>query len=272
MADAAVLYEASGPVVRVTFNRPHVLNAGDRRFTEDLHAAVERVAAAPDVRVAVFTGRGRAFSTGVDLGAMARGELGYEDLVRWETAMTRMERLDCVTVAAINGHCIGGGVQMAIVCDYRLASDAALLGLPAVDEGLVPSMAPYRLPRLIGTGPAKDLVLTGTPITAARAEAIGLVSRVVPAAEFARALDETVARFAAAPPGSTRAAKRLLAAAWDLPFERFREAMERELRALCASDEHRAAVTAYVDARRARAAVPPATGRATGGADPAGGP
>ncbi len=253
MDESPVLCEIRDAVARVTFNRPRVLNAGDRRFTEALHDAVELVAASPDVRVAVFTGRGRAFSTGVDLGAMAQGELGYEDLVRWESAMTRMERLDCVTVAAVNGHCIGGGVQMALVCDYRLASDAALFGLPAVNEGLIPSMAPYRLPRMIGMGRAKDLILTGEPISADRAEQIGLVSRVVPDAAFARALEETVERFLAMPPSSTRAAKRLTTAAYDLPFDAFREAMQAELRALCASDEHRGAVAAYQAKRSAPA-------------------
>jgi enoyl-CoA hydratase/carnithine racemase len=250
MGDSPVLCEIEDAVARVTFNRPRVLNAGDRRFTEALHAAVERVAGEPGVRVAVFTGAGRAFSTGVDLDAMAMGELGYEDLVRWESAMTRMERLDCVTVAAINGHCIGGGVQMALVCDYRLASDAARFGLPAVNEGLIPSMAPYRLPRMIGMGRAKDLILTGELIPAARAEQIGLVSRVVPDAGFAEALAGTVDRFLAMPPTSTRAAKRLTTAAYDLPFDASREAMQAEMRALCASDEHRAAVTAYRARRR----------------------
>lgn len=250
MGESPVLCEIRGAVARVTFNRPRVLNAGDRAFTESLAAAVERLAEADGVRVAVFTGSGRAFSTGVDLDAMARGELGYEDLVRWESAMTRMERLPCLTVAGINGHCIGGGVQMALVCDHRLASDAALFGLTAVNEGLIPSMAPYRLPRMIGMGRAKDLILTGELIPAARAEQIGLVSRVVPDPEFAPALEETIARFLAMPPGSTRAAKRLTTAAYDLPADAFREAMQADLRALCASEEHRAAVAAYRARRR----------------------
>jgi enoyl-CoA hydratase/carnithine racemase len=139
---------------------------------------------------------------------------------------------------------------MALVCDYRLASDAATFGLPAVNEGLIPSMAPYRLPRMIGMGRAKDLILTGEPISAEKAEQIGLVSRVVPDGGFPEALDETVERFLAMPAASTRAAKRLTAAAYDLPFDAFREAMQADLQALCASDEHRAAVAAYEANRR----------------------
>jgi len=246
----AVRYEARGAVATITLDRPEVLNAGDGRFVEELHAAVARLGAAPDVRVAVLTGAGRGFSAGVDLGAMADGRLGYEDLVRWESAMTALERVPCLTIAGINGHCVGGGLQMAIVCDYRLASDAARLGLTAVNECLIPSMAPYRLPRLIGTGRAKELILTGELITAERAEAIGLVNRVVPAAEFPRALEETVARFAALPEASARACKRLTTRAWDTDFDSLREEMQVLLRACLASDDHRRAVTAFRDKKR----------------------
>jgi enoyl-CoA hydratase/carnithine racemase len=100
-------------------------------------------------------------------------------------------------------------------------------------------------------GRAKDLILTGEPISAERAEQIGLVSRVVPAIGFPAALDETVERFLAMPAASTRAAKQLTTAAYDLPFDTFREAMQADLQALCASDEHRAAVAAYHASRRA---------------------
>ncbi|HEV8676284.1 MAG TPA: enoyl-CoA hydratase/isomerase family protein [Methylomirabilota bacterium] len=244
MEPPAVRYETRGPVAYLTFDRPHVLNAGDRTFAEAFHAAAERLGKSPEIRVVVLTGAGRAFSTGLDLDALAAGELRYEDLVAWESAMTAIERLECLTIAGINGHCIGGGLQMALVCDYRLASDAALLGLPAVKECLVPSMAPYRLPRLIGLGRAKELILTGELISAARAEAIGLVSRVVVAAEFERALAETVERFLALPVGSTLACKRLTAKAFDVGFDEFREEMQAALRLCLTSDEHRAAMIA----------------------------
>jgi enoyl-CoA hydratase/carnithine racemase len=140
---------------------------------------------------------------------------------------------------------------MAIVCDYRLASDAALLGLTAVNECLVPSMAPYRLPRLIGMGRAKELILTGELITAARAEAIGLVNRVVPAAGFHAALGETVDRFLALPEASTRACKRLTTRAYDTDFDTLREEMHGLLRACLASDGHRRALAAFRDRKRA---------------------
>jgi enoyl-CoA hydratase/carnithine racemase len=184
-------------VARMTFDRPEVLNAGNARFAADLGRAVAAINARDDVRVVVLTGAGRAFQTGVDLKALAAGELTQPDLVAWEDAMTEIERMDRLVIAGINGHCIGGGLQLALVCDYRLAVEDALLSLPAVKECLIPSMALYRLPRLIGLGRAKELILLGEPITAREGERIGLVNRAVPAADFPKALDETIERFLA---------------------------------------------------------------------------
>jgi enoyl-CoA hydratase/carnithine racemase len=243
MTDApTVRLDVQGPVARLTFNRPEVLNAGDTRFAEELADAVARLRAERDVRVVVMTGAGRAFQTGVDLNALAAGALTLPDLVRWEDAMTALERMDPLVIAAINGHCIGGGLQLALVCDYRLAVEDALLGLPAVKECLIPSMALYRLPRLIGQARAKELILLGEPITAREGERIGLVNRAVPAADFAKALDETVEKFLALPPVSVFASKRLTTRAFDVDFETFRQEMNAALAECFASDEHQRAM------------------------------
>jgi enoyl-CoA hydratase len=156
--------------------------------------------------------------------------------------MTAIERMPLPFIAAINGHCLGGGLQLALVCDYRLAAAPALIGLPAVKECLIPSMSLYRLPRLIGAAPARELVLTGEPISAARAEQLGLVNRVVEADGFAAAVEETVERFLALPPTAVAWSKRLLAQAFDLDFESFRGQMEAGFRECLASPEHAAAM------------------------------
>jgi enoyl-CoA hydratase/carnithine racemase len=238
--------EFDGARARLTLDRPHVLNAGDAAFAADLRRAVAELGRRDDVRVVVLTGAGRAFSTGVDLKALARGDFHFADFVLWEDAMTALERLPMVVIAAINGHCLGGGLQLALVCDYRLASEDALLGLPAVKECLIPSMALYRLPRLIGAARARELILLGEPISARAAESYGLVNRVVPAADFSRALDETVARFLALPASSVLASKGLCTRAFDLDFETFRKEMEAGLRACVDSPEHRAAMAAIL--------------------------
>jgi enoyl-CoA hydratase/carnithine racemase len=130
------------------------------------------------------------------------------------------------------------------VCDYRLASEEALLGLPAVKECLIPSLALYRLPRLIGAGRARELILLGEPITAREAERFGLVNRVVPAADFDAALDATIERFLALPPTSVRASKRLTARAFDLNLDAFRAEMQADFEVCLASEEHRQAMAA----------------------------
>jgi enoyl-CoA hydratase/carnithine racemase len=239
-----------GPLARVTLDRPAVLNAGNAEWVRDLNAVVARLERAPEVRVVVLTGAGRAFSTGVDLTALADGSFGLPDFIAWEDAMTTIERMDRLFIAGINGHCLGGGLQLTLVCDYRLANDTALLGLPAVKECLIPSMALYRLPRLIGAARARELILLGEPITAATAERYGLVNRVVAAADFDRALEETVQKFLVLPPASVRASKVLSAAAFDRPFDAFRQDMQAHFKVCLDSEEHRRAMDAIRGRRR----------------------
>jgi enoyl-CoA hydratase/carnithine racemase len=219
--------DVDGPLARVTLDRPHVLNAGDATWVRDLNAVVARLAAAPDVRVVVLGGAGRAFGTGVDLTALAGGRFGLDDFVAWEDAMIAIERMDKLFIAGIHGYCLGGGLQLTLVCDYRLASDDAVLGLPAVKECLIPSLALYRLPRLIGAARASELILLGEPIAAREA-----------------ALDGLAERFLALPPASVRASKRLVARAFDLDLETFRRAMEAEFRRCLDSEDHRRAMEA----------------------------
>lgn len=238
-------------MARVTLDRPEVLNAGNAEWVRDLNDVVARLERAPDVRVVVVTGAGRAFSTGVDLNALADGSFALPDFVAWEDAMTAIERMDRLFIAGINGHCLGGGLQLTLVCDYRLASDTALLGLPAVKECLIPSMALYRLPRLVGAARARELILLGEPITAATAERYGLVNRVAAAADFERALEDTVQKFLALPPASVRASKVLTARAFDLPFDAFRQDMQAHFKVCLDSEEHRRAMEA-IQARRRR--------------------
>ena len=253
MTDATTIrLDVRGEVARMTFDRPEVLNAGNARFAAELGDVVSAIAARDDVRVVVVTGAGRAFQTGVDLNALAAGELMLHDLVRWEDAMTAMERMDKLVIAGINGHCIGGGLQLALVCDYRLAVEDALLSLPAVKECLIPSMALYRLPRLIGLARAKELILLGEPITAREGERIGLVNRAVSAADFSKALDETVERFLALPPVSVTASKRLSTRAFDLDFETFRQEMNSALAGCFVSDEHQQAMANIRSKKRSR--------------------
>jgi len=246
----AIRLEIEGPLAKLVLDRPRVLNAGNRQWVADLNETVAAIAAAPHVRVVVLTGAGRAFCTGVDLTELAAGHFGLEDFIAWEDAMIAIERMDRLFVAGINGHCLGGGLQLALVCDYRLASEDALLGLPAVKECLIPSLALYRLPRLIGAARAQELILLGEPLDARTAERYSLVNRVVPVAEFPRALDETVERFLALPPASARASKLLTGRAFDLDLETFRLQMQAHFKVCLDSEEHRQAMEVFRARRR----------------------
>jgi enoyl-CoA hydratase/carnithine racemase len=237
-----IRFAVDGAVATVTLDRPEVLNAGNAEWVRDLNDVVERLERTPAARVVVIRGAGRAFSTGVDLNALAGGSFGLADFVAWEDAMTAIERMDRLFIAAINGHCLGGGLQLTLVCDYRLCVDTALLGLPAVKECLIPSCALYRLPRLIGAARARELILLGESIDARRAERYGLVNRVVAAAAFEGALAQTVEKFLALPPTSVRASKALAARAFDMPFEAFRAEMQAHFKTCLDSDEHRRAM------------------------------
>src|SRR5262249_57969041 len=137
MAEATIRLEVRGEVARLTFDRPHVLNAGNSRFATELAEAVSAIEGRRDVRVVVMTGAGRAFQTGVDLKALAAGELTQPDLIRWEDAMTAIERMDKLVVAGVNRHCIGGGVPLALGGGYPPAGGGAVVHLPAGQEGPV---------------------------------------------------------------------------------------------------------------------------------------
>jgi len=214
MAEAQVVLAIEGPVATLTLNRPEAMNAMGRMLAADLEAALDRLDAASDVRVVIATGAGdRAFSVGGDI--KERGAMSLEE--RWAHALRlgrsfeRLEALPVPIIAAINGFCFGGGMEMATACDIRIASDRAEVGLLEVRLGVFPGAGgPARLTRLIGKGRAKLVLYTGRRFPAAEALALGMVERVVPhdrLMEEARAL---AMEIAANGPLAVRAIKRLV--------------------------------------------------------------
>lgn len=171
-------------VAVVTLNRPQVMNALNRQLREEIMALCTDLDADPEVGVIVFTGAGdRAFCAGADL--KERGQRSTEAMYderrffrgKWVSAIASIAK---PTIAAINGHCLGGGLEVALQCDLRIASDNARFGLPEVTLGFLPGAGgTQRLPRLIGLQRAKEMILTGRHIDAAEAERLGIVLRVV---------------------------------------------------------------------------------------------
>jgi len=198
------------------------LNLVTLDLTVELGNVLTRLAAASDVRVVVVAGNERAFCVGSDIKEFEslQGRVGEGKLLLEGAVYRRLARLPMPTIAAIEGNALGGGLELALCCDIRVAGADALLGLPEVRLGAMPgSGGTQRLPRLVGPGRAKEMILLGEPISAARAGEIGLVERVVAAGtteDEARAMAEVVASRG---PVAVREAKATIDAGSDLPLD-----------------------------------------------------
>jgi enoyl-CoA hydratase/carnithine racemase len=232
-----VVVEVSERRADIVLNRPHKLNALDLALVTALEQAAQQVADDPGIDVVVVRGRGRSFCAGLDLDVFAAEGMSLDFYRGQERGFRLLETMEKTVIAAVHGHCLGGGVQLAIACDIRVASADAVLGLPAVDEGLFPGMAPYRLPRLIGRGRAASLILTGRTISPAEALGIGLVDHVVEADRFDEQLAAVVEMYARAPRSAAAASKRLLARSYEASFDEVRAESEVLLEGCLASEE-----------------------------------
>lgn len=225
----SVRFETDGAVAIVTIDRPEVHNALDAETSGALAAAWLRFRDDDVLRVAVLTGAGeRAFCSGADLrgvGDFYRSMSSAQRLRRSEQTpglggITRNLAVDKPIVAAVNGYCLAGGLELALACDLRIASENATFGLPEVTRGIMPGAGgTQRLPRLVGPERALDLILTGRRIDAREAERIGLVSRVVPLESLRGEALAVAGAIAANAPLAVRAAKAAVWRGLDLPLE-----------------------------------------------------
>jgi enoyl-CoA hydratase len=205
-----LLYEVQGPMALVTINRPDKHNAISLATLAELQAAVDAAARDGDVRVITITGAGdRAFASGSDLAEVLHRDLNkaLEPIV--QGLAEQLERTPKPTIAAINGICMGGGLEVALGCDLRIATPGARFATPEGRLGIIPGGgATARLPRIVGRGWGMEMLLMGEPIDAERALSIGLVTRIVAAAELlpeARRMAEHLARFAPFVPRTMKA-------------------------------------------------------------------
>jgi enoyl-CoA hydratase len=222
MAYDNLLLEHDGGVVQVTINRPHVLNAIDAPTLDALRRLALDLTADDGVRAVILTGAGeKAFVAGADINELAvQTPTGARELaLRGQHVFDLIERMGKPVIAAINGYALGGGCELAMACTLRLAASTARIGLPEITLGLLPGYAgTQRLARLVGKGKAMELVLTGSAISADEAEWIGLVNRVIPAADLlaqARLLAGQLARNA---PVASRYVLNAINRGMDMPF------------------------------------------------------
>ena len=203
-----LLVEDRGAVRRITLNRPEKLNALNLATLRELLSAFTAAASDDGVRVVVLTGAGpKAFVAGADIAEMnSLTPIQARDFSReGQRLMRTIETLGKPVIAMVNGFALGGGLELAMACHLRIAADSARVGQPEVNLGLIPGFGgTQRLVRLCGRGPALELCLLGAPIDAARAQALGIVTRVVPADQLGAETDALADQLAAAAPQALR--------------------------------------------------------------------
>jgi 2-(1,2-epoxy-1,2-dihydrophenyl)acetyl-CoA isomerase len=254
-----VLVEVTDGVGTITLNRPDKLNAFAGRMRDDVLVAVERLAGDPAVRVLVLTGAGRAFCAGADIGSMR--DLLADDDTKGMAALvesgrrivTRIHATPKPVIASVNGPAAGGGANLALACDIRIASDRASVGQTFNRIGLHPDWGgTYFLPRLVGQSKALELIFTGDMVDAPEALRIGLFDRVVPHDELASATMAVAELLAAKPPRALALAKRAVYESLDGTMD---EVLDRELvhQLECfSSDDTREGLSAFLEKREPR--------------------
>jgi enoyl-CoA hydratase len=222
MAYQTILYDQEDGVATIIFNRPDKLNALTHEMLSEFKDAVNRVSQEPEVRVLLITGAGRAFIAGADISVFL--EFSPLDARRFaasahETGFA-LEALEIPVIACVNGFALGGGLEMAMACDFIYAADTARLGQPEINLGIIPGFGgTQRLSRMVGKGVAKEIVLTGRMLDAAEAKTLGLVAQVFPADTFMTECRKVARSLAAKGRVSLRAAKQAIDRGFDLDLK-----------------------------------------------------
>jgi enoyl-CoA hydratase len=254
MSFDSLLLERDGPVATVTFNRPQVRNALNAETFAALRQTMLELQADDRVRVVILTGAGgKAFVAGADINELAvqTPTSARAFALAGQHVFEIVEGLGKPVIAAINGYALGGGCELAMACTIRLAADTATIGQPEINLGIIPGYAgTQRLARLVGKGKAMELLLTGVPVSAAEAQRIGLVNRVVGVSELmneARTLADQLARN---PPIAMRYILDAVNRGLEMPFEQAAEYEATLFGLVAATDDMREGTRAFLDKRK----------------------
>jgi enoyl-CoA hydratase/carnithine racemase len=256
MAYDNLLYEVKDSIARITFNRPTVLNALNRKTIEELGECLKAARHDDAVRVLILTGAGeKAFVAGADINELAKQTPvnGKEFALFGQEVIHRLETSGKPSIAAINGFALGGGCEVALACTMRIASKNAKLGQPEVKLGILPGYGgSQRLPRLCGKGVAQELILTGEMITADEALRIGLVNRVVELSELLATAEAIAKKIVANAPLAVKYAMEAVERGMEMPQEEglFLEATLFGL--CCATEDMREGTRAFLEKRPAK--------------------
>ena len=249
-----LLIDRDGPVAVVTVNRPKVLNALNTQTLDELRRAILALKHDDSVRAVVLTGAGeKSFIAGADINELAvqTPTTGREHAMAGQHVLDLIEHMGKPVIAAINGYALGGGCELAMACTLRIAADTARLGQPEITLGIIPGYAgTQRLARIIGRGRALELLLTGDQISAPEAHRLGLVNRVVPAADLMRDARALAATLAAKAPVAVRYILEAVHKGLEMPFPQA-QVFEATLFGLVASTEDmREGTKAFLEKRK----------------------
>ena len=245
--------EVEQGVATVLLQRPP-MNALCLQMQREIKAAAEEIAARSDVGAVVLYGGPKVFAAGADIKEMSG--MTYQDMLRasvgLQDAFTAVARIPQPTIAAVTGYALGGGCELALCCDMRIAADDAKLGQPEILLGIIPGAGgTQRLPRLVGVSRAKELVFTGRHVDAAEALSIGLVNRVVPADEVYSSALELAGRLAKGPALALRAAKEAIDRGLDTDLDTGLDIERVRFASLFATDDQSIGMAAFVEKRPA---------------------
>jgi enoyl-CoA hydratase len=250
-----LLLEKSGNSAVITMNRPKALNALNNDTLKELDAALTEIKEDAGIKGAVITGSGKAFVAGADIAQMAdnTSEQARAYMEFAQEVFNRIELMGKPFIAAVNGYALGGGCELSMACDLRIASENAVFGQPEVNLGLIPGFGgSQRLPRLIGLGVARELIYTGRNVKADEAKALGLVNKVVPAESLLQEALDMMKVITAKSGIAIRYAKIAINRGLDTDIYKAME-LEKDLIALCfATEDQKEGCRAFLEKRPAR--------------------
>ncbi|MCL6450939.1 MAG: enoyl-CoA hydratase/isomerase family protein [Acetobacteraceae bacterium] len=257
MAYQNILVEREGKVALITVNRPQALNCLSLATLDELEGALDGLARDPEVRALVITGAGpRSFISGADIGelnALPSPQAAVDYAHRGQALVFKLERFPKPVVMAINGYCLGGGLELAMAGDIRVAADTARFGQPEINLGLIPGFGgTQRLPRRVPRGMAKYMILTGEHLSAQEALRIGLVEKVVPASEVVQAAKALAATLAEKAPVAVRLAKEAIDQGMEADIHRGCALEAANFGLVCGTEDRREGTSAFLEKRKAQ--------------------
>lgn len=247
-----ILLTADGPITTIQLNRPKVLNALNLQLMEELLAALDDLEQDDAVRCVVLTGSERAFAAGADINEMAEAStvdmMTRDQFARWD----RIRRFKKPLIAAVSGFALGGGNELAMLCDMIVASETAQFGQPEINIGVMPGAGgTQRLTRAVGKAIAMDMVLTGRMLSAREALQFGLVNRVVPVEAYLREAQKLAAQIAEKGPLAVQLAKDAVLKAFDTPLQEGLLIERKNFYMLFSTEDQKEGMAAFIEKRKA---------------------